>query len=438
MSKRKWDLESRLEPFVSSSGIEMSKDMVAVFKKEEDIYQIAKTMVKLVRDKKTRFPLKRSFLKYADVVLMFKSIMAFDERSRWKREPYATFEEKEAVIALPLTIPKDGVTAPLWLSYDEDMYLKMDRIVDYFIEESRVKSHRLRSRVSPWDAWQNDDVFVRSALERILRAGDCFDGPTLREAVYKDRRIQECAHEKTSFLLAVLRLLAPPSARVFDACCGWGDRLVASIAFGASRYVAVEPNSASQSGFKEMAQLLTPLRFGSDAGVSADAIEVVCDGMPMAALPPDAKAATFDVAFVSPPSFTSEMYSADKRQSVAMFREEHAWNVGFLFPTLLRTWDLVKEGGVMIIQSILITRINPFVAAHCNGAEFHGVVSVECGSGRFKPLWVWRKQTKDAKFQNPQRASGVSAMQEHFGDLERELKGGGFAKEVAACLELNT
>ena len=56
--------------------------------------------------------------------------------------------------------------------------------------------------------------------------------------------------------------------------------------------------------------------------------------MPYPRLPKDDQTSMFEQVFLSPPSFTSEVYSEDKQQSVMMFPNEEDWDKGFLYPTI--------------------------------------------------------------------------------------------------------
>ena len=70
----------------------------------------------------------------------------------------------------------------------------------------------------------------------------------------------ECAHERLCFLSLVfseiIKLTNNMPLRVFDACAGWGDRLIMSMVLKAERYVGVEPNSKSNNGFNRAITLL--------------------------------------------------------------------------------------------------------------------------------------------------------------------------------------
>jgi GNAT superfamily N-acetyltransferase len=287
-------------------------------------------------------------------------------------------------------------------------YQQCDWLVDYFIEESRMQSSRARCRFSPHEAWYRYEEYVRKAVAQVyhkyatltpaellrrLVARDHAVLTELREALYQDKQVEECAHEKASFLkLLFLELgIRPDHGRIFDGCAGWGDKLIAALAIPAAYYLGVDPNESSQAGFQELVETLAPVRLPEvPLAELQQRFGIRPLSMPDCVLPAAAAPGSFDVGFLSPPSFDSERYSTHEGQSLTRFPQEREWYLQFMFPTLERTWAMIRPGGFLVIQSILINRLAPFIEYRFADAFYCGAIAIEC-STRFKPMWIWSK-----------------------------------------------
>jgi hypothetical protein len=126
---------------------------------------------------------------------------------------------------------------------------------------------------------------------------------------------------------------------------------------------------------------------GSDLG-NPIKCEILPLAMPDCVLPKDA--VDFDLVFLSPPSFDSEVYSDDKGQSVIMYPNKNEWFINFMFKTVDRCWSLLRVGGYFVIQSIIINDIAPYIFATFSDSFYCGTISVQFPS-RYKPMWVWKK-----------------------------------------------
>lgn len=261
-------------------------------------------------------------------------------------------------------------------TYDETV----NPITDYFIENSRTKARRQDKRFSIYEAWVRDDNYIKILAGISLERFGKVNPYTLRESMYSTTKLySECPGERSSFLLALYRHLLGnlSNPKIFDACGGYGDRLLAAMAFGAD-YTGVEPNSMSKSGFDEMIKM-----FGN-----SDRHKMLLDFMPQAEI----KDINFDLSFMSPPSYDSEIYSEDKEQSVNMYSNRNEWLKGFLFPTIDKCIRLLGKNRPYVIQSILANEINSYIRIRYPNLTFLGAISVRTAYGRNKPMWIWLKK----------------------------------------------
>ena len=316
-------------------------------------------------------------------------------KPHWFRQVYSLRASDHVPRDLPLTFK-----GKRWLFVpDESDFERFDVITNVFTEESRILCERQQEHkrvVSPLHGFLHNTKYLKASLEFALR--ECLedqlslDAHTFREGLYKaskekDSIVSECANERITFLYSLFKVLIQylpfRKIRVFDACAGWGDRLLVSAILGLDRYIGIEPNTASTKGFREISKL-----FSSKQKNGRYAHEVLCDAMPYPRLPKDVQTSMFELVFLSPPSFTSEVYSDDKQQSVMMFPNEEDWDKGFLYPTIDACIELLRPGGFLVIQSILVKKIHPYILPKL---KYVGVISVKTSGKRNKPLWVWTK-----------------------------------------------
>jgi 16S rRNA G966 N2-methylase RsmD len=348
----------------------------------------AASIVDLFRRHLVQYPLRRRYRSLEEAQNSFAALTHYEPN--WDSRPYIVSEKLDLPLRITFESPGHDQTQFIRLPNDGATYARIDWLVDYFIESSRIHCSR-KGKKSPFGAWSEYGSYVERAVQGVLTRRQDLTLDALREQLYADKSVPECPHEKSSFLRSLFELLGIPNPRIFDGSAGWGDRLVAAMSIGAQYYVGIDPNQASQPGFKAMVESLGSLILPDDAPAELHArYSVLPLSMPDAILPELATPQSFDIAFLSPPSFDSEVYSNDVGQSVARWADETEWYLNFMHPTLARCWELVRPGGYFIVQSILINRIAPYIEATFADAFYCGPISVEV-STRNKPMWIWCK-----------------------------------------------
>ena len=73
---------------------------------------------------------------------------------------------------------------------------------------------------------------------------------------------------------------------------------------------------------------------------------MICDGAEYIDYPQN----YFDICFTSPPYFKAEKYSDDEKQSWKNYNSQKNWLEGFLFTTLEKAWNSLREGGYLVIN----------------------------------------------------------------------------------------
>jgi hypothetical protein len=350
-------------------------------------------IVNIFSEYKIPFPYAHYFMNDQNLEEKFNKLKSF--KDHWKNEKYFVNIADQPPKPFPLTY-SDSLTRGdynLYQPTDAD-YNRIDNITCYFTDISRMSSYRYVKGIitkSPQQGWEEYGDYVRDAVESAMKSGLGINAYTLREGLYYSQKRKgcpytECAHERLCFLKMVFDKIVEPdiSLRIFDACAGWGDRLILAMALNAEKYVGIEPNSKSTIGFNNAIK-----RFGD-----IDKHMVLCDGCPNPDLPSDCVDGSFSIAFLSPPAFDSEFYSLDPKQSISSFSDFDDWMIGFLIPTIDLCWNKLVIGGKLVIQSLLAAKINIYIQTFCKGSHYVGPLSIITGRNRNKPLWIWKKTTK--------------------------------------------
>lgn len=282
----------------------------------------------------------------------------------------------------------------------------LDKLVDCFTGLQRMKCKREGRDLSPFAAWNNKE-YMRFVIERYMDEKENLTSFNLRESFYKlnsvlpeKYRNMECNFFKATLAASVydLFLRNKPHKRVLDISAGWGDRLLAALSKNLETYLAYDPNTALQSGYKEMIDEFIP----DDA--EKEHYQVI--GAPFETAETNLRGKTFDLIFTSPPYFDLEVFTTEGEQSIISHSTFDKWMVHFLFQSLYLAWDTLAADGNMVIHIDDFSKgdkkyriIEPmvlFVCGWCNNARFDGVVGAS-GYNKKKeyksPMWVFKHKS---------------------------------------------
>lgn len=511
--------DSKYRPITIRNGIPM-----AMTHAQPSPQMYAHTLAQHMKSIGFTFPYKRLYTLKEGVIKSFQKLISFEEN--FKKNKYVGYEEnlteeKDFFITdISNTVTSssikfldilgtyknyDDITSEntyggdhdcdehyMWHETKDTDYFTMDWIVDYFIEDSRIKAFRPYKgrKVSPYNEWNKYNDYVENALVYCQNIYSDFKPPDhlqshdpnesttqkmlreellsfhpralqlLREGLYIQKDVQECSNESPSFLKLLFSFLLKDIAcdgnvkngRIFDACAGWGDRLVASMALQVEEYLGIDPNTNSIHGFREMVETFgehlngmpdTPPHHIPESSKYHEKYRILPLAMPLRVDIMKNIEGMYDIGFLSPPSFDSERYSDDNNQSTNTFSLRGQWIEKFLIPTIKQTFAAIKEGGFLVVQSILFHLIEPIITelivkdaydtfleeldeydgakgdsakgdsakgdgakGECNQMKKYpkilvplllGPISIthpssrSQGNKRYKPMWVWKK-----------------------------------------------
>ena len=282
----------------------------------------------------------------------------------------------------------------------------VDKLVDCFTGLQRMKCKREGRDLSPYGAWNNKD-YMKFVIERYIDEKEDLTSFNLRESFYKLNSVlpekyknMECNFFKATLAASVYHLFLrnKPHKRVLDISAGWGDRLLAALSKNLESYLAYDPNTALQSGYKEMIDeyIVDDVEKANYQIVDA----------PFETAASNLRGKTFDLIFTSPPYFDLEVFTTEGEQSIISHSTFDKWMVHFLFQSLYVAWDTLAADGNMVIhiddfskgekKHRIIEPMVLFVCGWCNNARFDGVVGAS-GYNKKKeyksPMWVFKHKT---------------------------------------------
>ena len=370
-------------------GVEFTYFEGDISKTHKDVDSI----LEFIKENGICFPYKR-IVDNIDVKKIVKELL--NRETKWNDEKYEIKDYNFAntnilsVTKLSNKFFRPEYDKGVYLSYQNTDY-NLDKLTDYYIEFSRLNSFRPNFNNNSWSpssAWYDYDDetnYKRNAIQALLDNNTPVTMLNIREMLFKDKTIKEVAHEKITFLSSFFDFIKSilGDLRIFDACAGWGDRYIASYISNASEYLGIEPNELSFDAFDEIHKVF----FKND-----EKFVILNQSMPKINI----ENKTFNLCFLSPPSYDTENYGDSEGQSTELYPEKIDWTFNFLYKTIDKCWELLEYGGFLVVQSILFYEIFLYIKFKVNDAQFLGPVSVKTDSGRLKPMWIWYKSNTES------------------------------------------
>ena len=244
-----------------------------------------------------------------------------------------------------------------------------NKIIDYFVEDIRLKGKRYNSLMSA-------EEYYKTAFKK-KRVGRNSDIRRLKRAFYSDYY-----RNANGYILQSMMFITPlyifsstmfsPSEHskinILDMCGGWGDRLLAAIGSKRCRlYHAVDTNRRLVKKYKAIAAVL--ITQNQNKNISRDKyikltpcpFETLTPRELLREIPSTIKNRYYDLMFSSPPYYIAEKYNADSRGEVSekykpknssTAASVNAWLKNFMY----RSLDIVsavinpKTGTVILMM----------------------------------------------------------------------------------------
>lgn len=373
-----------------------TNELKGSFKNSSDALNLsANELVRMVRSGEIWFPYQRTFQSPPEV--LFENLRKITVQTQIQEYELRSYNPKFNSYKPPKFRGK-----PTLLLTIRDAYEKADVLSDYFIEEVRLRAKRYDQQYSTEECWFRDDCLHQVMLNALKN--EYITPVTLREAMYNT--IAETGTFSPSWARGLIQLVMGNETQTadelntmmagkkwLDISSGWGDRLLAAMSLGMD-YVGFDPNIELKSGHSNMISM-----FGDPSRH-----RVIYEPFEKGTIPEG----PYDVVLTSPPYFTVEEYVPNQEgQSIVSFPEKTQWIVWFLYASLSKAWDNLKENGYLIlhlgdsvkkdkngkiIQTIDTTEAaNIFIENYLEGSSWEGIIGIKGRSGYARPVWVWKK-----------------------------------------------
>lgn len=254
------------------------------------------------------------------------------------------------------------------VSFKIDYMKKLDlyKITDFFSEPIRVKCN-FKDHISPYLFYQNSEYYKKDID---------IEYDNIDNFIYKNSKL--CSNFPITMALEVYNFFN--AKRVLDPSSGWGDRLIAAMAYGCE-YTGVDPNKDMKNKYLEMIDFFNR---------SHNKYKVNTRGFETFKIIKN----SFDLVFTSPPFFDLEIYSQDETQSVKKFPSLETWKKYFMFMLIDKSYEALINGGhlALYISDFYQTKYvkDTILYAKSIGLKYKGYIS--WSRERYpKKIFVWVK-----------------------------------------------
>ncbi len=280
---------------------------------------------------------------------------------------------------------------PTLLTMKED-YNTIDVITNLFTEEERMKAKVYKGKseaVSPFEFWMTQKSKI---IDLIYTEKQPLNSYTLREALFN--LAPEATLFKTTVAKSIYDIFKPK--HILDMSSGWGDRLIAAIAYGEAsgvdvKYSGFDPNSSLK--YKYM-NIVNTLSKGAEAGKRKENFKVRTEPFETANLK-DIK--DVDLFFSSPPYFDFEVYTNEETQSINNYKTYDDWVVKFLFRSIKNAFSVIVKDGYFVMHITdtgnmrnVCELIKLYIEEHLDGS-YIGCIFTQAPGKRRHPMWVFKK-----------------------------------------------
>ncbi len=224
------------------------------------------------------------------------------------------------------------------IGYDEELQVYTN-ITDYYVDDVRFKCSKL-DLLNPVEQFYSDEDFD-SKYNKILEENEISKPNSETKKIIMRKllcKYKNCDLHPIDNLLNIIKIFRPK--KMLDMCAGWGDRLFASIIYGKTDYIGVDPNSELASRYEQIIK-----DFASDEHI----YKVISEPFELCDLKPYiADGELFDLMLSSPPYFISEKYSDEPTQALN-YKSIDTWFQKFMYPSIDKIHEVLKDYGYMCI-----------------------------------------------------------------------------------------
>ena len=252
-----------------------------------------------------------------------------------------------------------------------DRYLKFAMLTDYFSDKCRIQCLVKGCKYTPLQYYNK---YRKSVLRKSMVNGK-FSLEKFNDIIYFAPKTRFCNKFNIIVAYTVYKIFKP--RHILDSSAGWGDRLIAAIAYGCN-YHGCDPSQCMKPMYKKMIKTLAP---GSQS--------YRVDNVPFE----EAKIRNdfYDLAFTSPPFFDKETYEEHESQSLCRYDTRDKWVSEFLIPLADKNLAGLRRGGYFVIYVPKFAAFMKHMKSLSN-VKFCGRVTYNyCTKSMKRVIYVWRK-----------------------------------------------
>lgn len=215
------------------------------------------------------------------------------------------------------------------------------KITDYFTQECRLKCEFKKNMSAlKYYSMNKGNVIHDSIIDNRLNLN------RLDDTLYNKGLM--CNNFPVTVAFSLYKYFKPTS--VFDSSSGWGDRLIAAIAYGTS-YTGVDPSNCLKPKYNAIINTLSG---------DKNKYKVIHDGIENVKI----NEGKYDMCLTSPPFFDLEVYENSKGQSISNFSTEEIWFTNFFIPLVEKNILALTKSGVFAIYIYLCDKCNHYLKSH--------------------------------------------------------------------------
>jgi len=248
----------------------------------------------------------------------------------------------------------------------------INNTTDYFTEKIRVKC-KFGNHLSPLEYWTKNKKII---IEKTLQKYHQINIHTLRETIYYNSKL--CSNFRITVCMTILNYFKPK--KWLDISAGWGDRLLSAIFCKIKYYEATDPNLDLHEGYDEIKRTFLTEKKRQNYIIHKNGF-----------LEANIQNKNFDIVFTSPPFFTLEKYSTHPENSLKKHKTEQNWTTQFFIPSLIKSFNLLKKNGYMILYMGGSTEVmNSMHNLLSKLMEYKGIIYFYEKNPR--AIYVWQKR----------------------------------------------
>jgi hypothetical protein len=185
--------------------------------------------------------------------------------------------------------------------------------------------------------FRREDLLQR-CIKKCIALSGTVDDAKLRSMISIFEGVQVASNFPTGTAKDIYRYFLPNGGCVWDMSCGFGGRLLASIACRNIMYIGTDPSTKTFEGLNTMIQDLRrigiqfywPMLFNHGSELSLDV-----------------KSGSVDFCFTSPPYFNTERYSEETTQSFKAYPYMDMWINRFIGGTAKNCYRVLRPEGLV-------------------------------------------------------------------------------------------